>query len=359
MPANGQHTRPRVAITMGDPCGVGPEIIVKCLRSRSLLELCRPVIVGDVNALARARDLVGADLTMHLVEHPAELGKPAEAEAVAIISHSDLAREDLIFGQPSPATCRAVIGTIEAATHLALAGQVDAVCTCPINKAHLKKHGFAFPGHTEFLQELTGAAHVVMMLAGPRLRVALATIHHALAEVPHLLTEDLLHRTIAMTAEALLHDFGLARVHLGVAGLNPHAGEGGLFGHEERELIQPVIQRFQGLPYQVTGPWPPDTLFHRAYEGEFEAVVAMYHDQGLIPIKLVHFHDAVNVTLGLPIIRTSVDHGTAYELAGTGQAHPGSLEAALRLAVQMAQNRRRYSFEQMPSSQTGKGGTAE
>lgn len=360
MPANGHLTLPRVAITMGDPCGVGPEIIVKCLRSRSLFEHCRPVIVGDFNALARARDLIGANLTMRLVEHPAELGKPAEADAVTIISHSDLAREDLIFGQPSPATCRAVIGAIEEATRLALAGRVEAVCTCPINKAHLKKQGFAFPGHTEFLQELTGAVHVVMMLAGPRLRVALATIHHALAEVPRLLTEDLLYRTIAMTAQALRRDFGLTRVRLGVAGLNPHAGEDGLFGCEERELIQPVIQSFQGREgFQVTGPWSPDTLFHRAYEGEFEAVVAMYHDQGLIPIKLVHFHDAVNVTLGLPIIRTSVDHGTAYELAGTGQAHPGSLEAALRLAAHMARNRRRYSFEQIPSNQTDKYGTAE
>lgn len=345
MPTNGQHARPRVAITMGDPCGVGPEIIVKCLRSRSLLDHCQPVIVGDFNALERARDLVGADLTIRFVEHPADLEDATQAGAIPIISHSDLAREDLIFGQPSPATCQAVIGTIEEATRLALASRVDAVCTCPINKANLKKYGFAFPGHTEFLQELTGAAHVVMMLAGPRLRVALTTIHHALAEVPRLLTQDLLYHTIAITAEALRRDFGLATVRLAVAGLNPHAGEGGLFGREEGELIQPVIQRFQGLSYQVTGPLPPDTLFYRAYEGEFEAVVAMYHDQGLIPIKLVHFHDAVNVTLGLPIIRTSVDHGTAYELAGTGRAHSGSLEAALRLAVQMVQNRRRQTLK--------------
>jgi 4-hydroxythreonine-4-phosphate dehydrogenase len=233
-----------------------------------------------------------------------------------------------------------VISYIEEAARLALTGRVDAICTCPINKAKLRRHGFSFPGHTEFLQELTGADKVVMMLAGPRLRVSLATIHHALAEVPRILTADLLFRTIDTTAKALLRDFGLETVRLGVAGLNPHAGEEGLFGREEVEFMQPVIGRFHGAPYEVVGPLPPDTLFHRAYEGEFDAVVAMYHDQGLIPIKLVHFHDAVNITLGLPIIRTSVDHGTAYELAGTGKAHPGSLQAALRLAVQMARNRR-------------------
>jgi 4-hydroxythreonine-4-phosphate dehydrogenase len=233
-----------------------------------------------------------------------------------------------------------VIQYIEQAARFAMEGQIDAVCTCPINKANLQKHGFSFPGHTEFLQELTHAEEAVMMLSGARLRVSLVTIHHALADVPGILTEDLIYRTIAITAEALMCDFGLESVHLGVAGLNPHAGEQGRLGREELELIQPVIRRFHSAPYRVAGPFAPDSLFRRAYEGEFDAVVAMYHDQGLIPIKLVHFHDAVNVTLGLPIIRTSVDHGTAYDLAGTGKAHPGSLNAAIRLAVRLAQNRR-------------------
>jgi 4-hydroxythreonine-4-phosphate dehydrogenase len=343
MPVNGQQHRPRIALTMGDPCGVGPEIIVKCLQSRSIFEHCVPIIVGDFDALERALHLVGADLEIAAAEGPADLEHPGRPGSVTVISRARLARADLLFGQPSQATCQAVIGYIEEAARLALAGQVDAICTGPINKANLRRHGFPFPGHTEFLQELTGAEHVVMMLAGPRLRVALATIHHALAEVPRILTQDLLYRTIAITAEALWRDFGLETVRLGVAGINPHAGEEGLFGREEVELIQPVIQRFQGRAYRVAGPLSPDTLFHRAYEGEFDAVIAMYHDQGLIPIKLVHFHDAVNVTLGLPIVRTSVDHGTAYELAGTGKAHPGSLQAALRLASQMAHNRRLQS----------------
>lgn len=334
-----QYPRLRIAITMGDPCGVGPEIIVKCLQSQSIFEPWVPVIVGDRHALERACRLLGAELALRLVEHPDELDDAATAGTVAVISHSQLARHDLVFGQPTPATCQAVIHSIEEATRLALAGRVAAVCTCPINKAVLQRHGFTFPGHTEFLQALTGADRVVMMLAGPRLRVSLVTIHHALALVPRILSADLLYHTIAITAEALRRDFGISPVRLGVAGLNPHAGEGGLFGREELELIQPVIQGFQDQPCQVVGPVSPDTLFHRAYEGEFDAVIAMYHDQGLIPIKLVHFHDAVNVTLGLPIIRTSVDHGTAYELAGTGQAHPGSLRAALGLALEMARNR--------------------
>jgi 4-hydroxythreonine-4-phosphate dehydrogenase len=345
MSTSSRPHRPRVAITMGDPCGVGPEVIVSCLQSQSLFDHCSPIVIGDINALRRAMELLGADLKVHLTRDLLSLEHSARHGTIPVLNLSDLTPEDLVYGQPTSATCRAVIHYIEKAAHLALEGQVEAICTCPINKANLQKHGFSFPGHTEFLQKLTHAKQVVMMLAGPRLRVSLATIHHALAEVPRILTEDLIYRTVDITAEALFRDFGLESVRLGVASLNPHAGEQGRFGREELELIQPVIRRFQGRSYQVTGPFPPDTLFHRAYEGEFDAVIAMYHDQGLIPIKLVHFHDAVNVTLGLPIIRTSVDHGTAYELAGTGKAHPGSLNAAIRLAVQMSRNRRLRSLQ--------------
>lgn len=345
MSTSSRPYRPRVAITMGDPCGVGPEIIVSCLQSQSLFDHCQPIVIGDPNALRRAIELLGADLKVDLTRDLCNLAHSVPPGTISVLGLSDLTPEDLVYGRPSSATCKAVIHYIEEAAHLALDGQVEAVCTCPINKANLQKYGFLFPGHTEFLQELTHAEEVVMMLAGPRLKVSLATIHHALAEVPRILTEDLIYRTIDITAEALFRDFSLESVRLGVAGLNPHAGEQGRFGREELELIQPVIRRFQGRSYQVAGPFSPDTLFHMAYEGEFDAVIALYHDQGLIPIKLVHFYDAVNVTLGLPIIRTSVDHGTAYELAGTGTAHPGSLEAAIRLAVQMAHNRRMRSLQ--------------
>jgi 4-hydroxythreonine-4-phosphate dehydrogenase len=341
--------RPRVAITMGDPCGVGPEIIVKALSSPAPFEQLLPVVIGEVKALECALNELGAPTNIHLLKGLENLENLSQPGVICVVNPSNLSTEDIAYGQPSPATCQAVIQYVEEAARLALSGQVDAVCTCPIHKANLQKCGFSFPGHTEFFQDLTQAKEVVMMLAGPRLRVSLVTIHHALVEVPEILTEELIYRTIHITAEALLRDFGLESVRLGVAGLNPHAGEQGRFGREEIELIQPVIRRFRKGPYQVAGPFSPDTLFHRAYEGEFDAVVAMYHDQGLIPIKLVHFHNAVNVTLGLPIIRTSVDHGTAYDLAGTGKAHSGSLEAALRLAAQMVRNRRQRASQPAPA----------
>ena len=335
-----QCSRPRIVITMGDPCGVGPEVIVKAHSSPDLAAHCLPVVIGEVKALERAVALLGADLNIRLLSDPADLDRVSQPGVIGVINPSPLTPEDIVYGKPSQAACRAVIQYIEEAVRLALSHQVDAICTCPIHKANLQEHGFPFPGHTEFLQHLTHTEEVVMMLAGPRLRVSLVTIHHALVNVPGMLSQELIHRTIRITAEALKRDFGLKSVRLAVSGLNPHAGEDGRFGREELDLIQPVIQRFKGGSYLVAGPFSPDTVFQRAYEGEFDAVIAMYHDQGLIPIKLVHFHDAVNVTLGLPIIRTSVDHGTAYDLAGTGNAHPGSLNAALRLAVKMAQNRR-------------------
>jgi 4-hydroxythreonine-4-phosphate dehydrogenase len=196
--------------------------------------------------------------------------------------------------------------------------------------------GYAYPGHTELLAEKTGAPEVAMMLAGGEFRVVLATVHCALTEVPRRLTTEGLARLFRLTCRSLARDFGLARAPLGVAALNPHAGEGGMFGREEETIIAPAVAQAQGEGLPVEGPFPADTLFWRHHQGEFAAIIAMYHDQGLIPLKLLHFMDAVNVTLGLPIIRTSVDHGTAYNLAGTGQAHPGSLQAAIQMAARMA-----------------------
>jgi 4-hydroxythreonine-4-phosphate dehydrogenase len=322
----GRHGhKPRIAITMGDPCGVGPEIIVKALTASDITEECEPVVIGEPSALRRALNVMGK--------------APDMLKTLRVINPQELSPADLAYGRPTEATCRAVVQYIETAVHMALRGEIDAVCTCPIHKANLNRHGFSFPGHTEFLQSLTQAKDVVMMLAGPRLRVSLVTIHNALAQVPELLTAERLQKTIRITGEALVRDLAMEAPRLAVAGLNPHAGEGGLFGNEEADVIRPVIESFHGAPYQVSGPYPPDTLFLRAFNGEFDAVVCMYHDQGLIPIKLVHFEDAVNVTLGLPIIRTSVDHGTAYDLAGTGKAGDGSLRAAVRLASSMAFNR--------------------
>jgi 4-hydroxythreonine-4-phosphate dehydrogenase len=331
------NDKPIVAITMGDPCGIGPEIIAQALSSGSLHQLCRPVVVGDPAALKRAVELVGAQLQVHPLSEWADL--PSDPVSLAVYSVSQLTPQDMVYGQPTRDAARATITAIEVAAKAAMTGQVDAVCTCPIHKANLHRHGFDFPGHTEFLAHLTKAPHVVMMLAGPRLRVALATIHEPLARVPRLLVPKLLHRTIHITGTALLRDFAIKTPRIAVAGLNPHAGEQGLFGREEETVIGPVVETFAGAAFAVSGPYSPDTVFVRAYSGEFDTVIAMYHDQGLIPIKLVHFHDAVNVTLGLPIIRTSVDHGTAYDLAGTGKARPTSLIEAVRLAATMAVHR--------------------
>lgn len=328
---------------MGDPCGVGPEILVKALAARERCGRCAVLVVGDPLALDRASDLLKKDVAFQSVKDIARFKPDESPNTVMLYTPFPLSIEDITYGKPSEKTCHAVIRYIECAVRLALDGYVDAICTCPINKANLQRYGFRFPGHTEFLRELTQTRDVVMMLAGPRLRVALVTIHNAISQVPGLINRDRIARTISIAADALRRDFGIYKPRIAVAGLNPHAGEDGRFGNEEIDVILPVVKSFAGSPFHVVGPLPPDTVFHRAYEGEFDAVIAMYHDQGLIPIKLVHFMEAVNVTLGMPIVRTSVDHGTAYDLAGTGKAYEGSLLAAIRCAAAMVENRLKAS----------------
>ena len=278
-----RNPKPVIAVTMGDPCGVGPEILAKALGSPDVFEFCSPLVIGDPLTLSRAMDLVENRLPVHQVEEVPTSSDFADPGVVHLISPKFLTPEDIAFGEPSAVACHAAIEYIETAVRFAVDEKVDAICTCPIHKANLHRHGFAFPGHTEFLKELTHTSDVVMMLAGSRLRVALATIHNALSEVPGLLTPERLRKTIRITADALMSDFGLKSPRLAVAALNPHAGEGGRFGNEERELIRPVIEEFISDPCEVSGPYPPDTIFHRAYKKEFDAVVAMYHDQGLGP----------------------------------------------------------------------------
>ncbi|MFH0843935.1 MAG: 4-hydroxythreonine-4-phosphate dehydrogenase PdxA, partial [Pseudomonadota bacterium] len=219
--------------------------------------------------------------------------------------------------------------------------EIAAMVTCPINKALMNEAGYHFDGHTQLIASLTKTDHYVMMLAGERLRVSLVTIHCGLREVPTKLNRDSIYQTIMITSKALERDFGIERPRIAVAALNPHAGESGLFGSEEKEIIKPALDRAANEGCRVEGPFPADTLFYKAALGQFDAVVAMYHDQGLIPLKLLHFSDAVNITLGLPIIRTSVDHGTAYDIAGKGIADPSSLKAAVRTALRMAESRAR------------------
>lgn len=331
-------TKPVIAVSMGDPCGVGPEIIAKALLLEGRPTDFVPLVIGDVRALQRACLVVGAEFNfrpLRTIEEAIHVGA-----RIPMLPRSDLTADGLVYGAPTEQSCRATIEYIKTAAELAMAGSVEAICTCPIHKANLQRSGFAFPGHTEFLQHLTAAGQVVMMLAGPRLKVSLATIHTPLAGVPRLLNQHCLSAVIHLTGEALLRDFALPSPRVAVAGLNPHAGEGGQFGDEEQTVIRPAIESFRDNErFQVSGPYSADTLFYRAYQGEFDAVVAMYHDQGLIPIKLIHFNQAVNLTLGMPIIRTSVDHGTAYDIVGSGKVDTGSFHAALQMAGTLARNR--------------------
>jgi 4-hydroxythreonine-4-phosphate dehydrogenase len=224
------------------------------------------------------------------------------------------------------------------AVEAAEAGTVDAVVTAPINKRAMAMAGVDFPGHTELIAQRTGTPRVGMMLAGKTLRVVLVTIHVPIYKVPSLLTPRRIYDTILLTDRSLKERFGIPRPKLAVAALNPHAGEEGMFGDEEGQIITPALEMAGEYGIQVSGPHPPDTVFYQAAHGRFDAVICMYHDQGLIPFKLLHFEDGVNTTLGLPIIRTSVDHGTAYDIAGTGQADPGSLKAAIFMAAEQARN---------------------
>ncbi|HEY5764958.1 MAG TPA: 4-hydroxythreonine-4-phosphate dehydrogenase PdxA [Candidatus Deferrimicrobiaceae bacterium] len=326
-------TLPRIAVTMGDPAGVGPEIAVQAHAAAEIFSLCRPVVYGDRRILERAAALLGSRVEV------AAAGEPAPGR-ILVNEGSFLRPEETPFGEPSLPGSKAMANYIRKAAADVRAGAADAIVTCPISKEGLRAAGVPYPGHTEMLADLCGGADVVMMLAGERLRVALATIHVSLRRALELLSPGVIERTIMITDRFFRAYMDTAAPRIAVAGVNPHAGEGGLFGDEERTLVAPAVAACRRRGIDATGPWPPDTIFYRAYRGEFDVVVAMTHDHGLIPLKLVHFEDGVNVTMGLPILRTSVDHGTAYDIAGTGTANPASLLAAIRMAARMAASRK-------------------
>jgi 4-hydroxythreonine-4-phosphate dehydrogenase len=329
--------RPLLALTMGDPVGVGPEIMALALADPAIYRTCRPLVLGDFPAMERARQHLTPDLTLHPVKNSSE--GLYQTGTIDLLALSSLAPDDLNHSHPTVGGGKAMVTYILAAIEMALTEEAAGMVTGPISKASLHLAGYRYPGHTELLADRTGAAEVAMMLAGGKFRVVLATIHCPLSDVPGLLSSEALIRLFNLTSSSLQRDFGISKPSLGVAALNPHASEGGLFGDEEKEVIIPAVLEARGRGLAVSGPFPADTLFWRHAQGEFDAICAMYHDQGLIPLKLLHFMDAVNVTLGLPIIRTSVDHGTAYDLAGTGDAHPGSLKAAIFMAAEMAGRR--------------------
>jgi 4-hydroxythreonine-4-phosphate dehydrogenase len=284
---------PRVGITVGDPAGIGPEIARKAAADVGVRAVCEPVLYGRIDAA------------------------------------------DVVVGQVSAGAGRAAHAAIVEAVADARAGRIAAIATAPIHKEAFAAAGFPWRGHTELLAELTGSPRVAMMFYAEALRVILATVHIPISEVPRALTRVVVEGTIELSA-AELPRFGFASPRIAVAGLNPHAGEHGIIGHEDDEVLRPAIEEMQRRGVNVDGPFPADTVFVRAMRGEFDAVVACYHDQGLIPVKLVAFGRAVNVTLGLPIVRTSVDHGTAFDIAGKDVADPSSMIEAVKLAARLA-----------------------
>ncbi len=322
-------------ITMGCPVGIGPEIIVR-LFNNHLFDHGRIVVVGDYLLLKE----VAAEMDSSSVVTRWQTGSPAGKGVIPVLSVSDLGYDKSRWGKPDKKTGKAMARYIEKAVELVLNQQGLGIVTCPISKYSLQLAGYSFPGHTEMLAHLTRTNRFRMMMAGDKLKVILATIHEPLNRVATLLNVDLLADCIEMTILSLCNDFGIAAPRVAVAGLNPHGGENGMFGDEEQRIILPAITKVKSLG-NVTGPWPPDTVFYEAVKGKYDAVVALYHDQGLIPFKLLHFDDGVNVTLGLPIVRTSVDHGTAYNIAGSFQADESSLVAAVNMAKQIVFNRQR------------------
>ena len=326
-------TSPLIAITMGDPAGIGPEIIIKALGAETVFARCRPVVVGDAGTLSDTAHWLQMPVVINAIERLAAGNfKPG---VLNLLPLTHLSSGEITVGAPQKKGGEAAYRYIEQGVALTKAGVVDALVTAPISKEALNAAGYPFPGHTELLAAMTGAKDQVMMLAGPRLRVALVTTHLPLREVSARLSQEKIKKTIQITAQWLREYFGISTPRLAVAGLNPHAGEGGLFGSEEAAIIKPAIEECRRAGIVVQGPFPADSLFFHAVSGEYDAVVSMYHDQGLIPLKLLHFRDGVNITLGLPIIRTSVDHGTGYDIAGQGKADPTSLINAILTASQM------------------------
>ena len=312
----------KIGVTLGDPSGIGPEIVVRALAKLDRARLQQIVIFGDQAPFHLACLQVGS----------------TPAVEIAAAAQTGLRESDLQFGHPSNATARAQVAYLEAAVVAIRSGEIAALATAPISKSEASRAGFAFPGHTEFLAAELGAERVAMMFAGPKLKVVLATVHEALATLPEVLTQARIESAIELAAHSLRRDFGIERPTIGVLGLNPHAGEAGRFGDEEARVIAPAIAAMRerlGDQVLLSGPLVPDAAFRMP----LDCFVAMYHDQGLIPVKLVDFDESVNMTLGLPIVRTSPDHGVAYDIAGQGRARATSMSAAIALAFQLTESR--------------------
>ncbi len=329
--------RPLLALTLGDTAGVGLEIVLKALADPEVRAAARMLVVGDAGILRARAKRLGLEYDLRAVGSAEEV-RAGEIERGVLRGSKARGAEEGVIGRVDADAGRASVTWVKEAARLAMAGEVDGMVTAPINKLALKRGGFDYEGHTEILGEVTGA-EPVMMLVGGGLRVAIVTRHCALREVPGLLAKDEIVRTARVVAGALERDFGVAEPRVGVLALNPHASDGGRFGDEEERVVAPAIAELRASGVCATGPLVPDVAFWRALRGEYDALVAMYHDQGLIPLKTIAFDRGVNVTLGLPIVRTSPDHGTAFDIAAKGAASARSFIEAVKLCALMARNR--------------------
>lgn len=330
--------RPLLGITMGDACGVGPEVILKALAHREVYEICRPVVIGLADFLLRDMAIAGVDLDIQVVEEPESgqfvCGVVDVWQPIAV----DVLQVQL--AKVCPEAGRAAAEWVMAGIDLALANRIDGIVTAPLNKEAMNKAGYDYAGHTELLAERTGSPIAHLMLASERMNVSHVTGHIPLAEVTKRLNTELIYNTIVLTREALI-GMGRENPKLAICGVNPHAGENGLFGLEDAKMILPAVERAQKNGWLVDGPLPGDTVFFKVYDGRYDGAVAMYHDQGHAPAKLVAFDDAVNVTLGLPIVRASVDHGTAFDIAGQGIAKVVNMLQTIRVGAQLANQRKK------------------
>jgi 4-hydroxythreonine-4-phosphate dehydrogenase len=341
----GAGERPLLAITSGDPAGIGPEVTLKALADAAVYDWCRPIVIGDMRILARAARVLGLEQSCLRVVPAVEQAK-FEPGGVDVLDLHNADPAACPWGQVTPAAGRAAVEYVLRGVDLAVAGAVEGIVTAPLNKEAMQRAGFHWAGHTELLAERTGSGRVTMMLTNRDMRVLHVSTHVSLREAIDRVTTARVVEVIGLAQQGI-RDLGITRPRIAVAGLNPHAGEGGLFGREEIEIITPAVEQARAAGLDVTGPLPPDTIFWRARNGEFDGVVAMYHDQGHIPMKLLGFDEGVNVSIGLPIIRTSVDHGTAFDIAGRGVAGHASMVEALRVAAQMALARRWQGQDRM------------
>lgn len=333
-----QQIKPLLAITMGDPAGIGPEIIVKALQLPNIWRVCRPLVIGSRTLMEQTAHALGIPQVVMSMDSRdfSSTTRRVRRGLLPIYDPFALTIRPVKPGRITARSGEMAVRCIQTAVRLAQAQYVQGMVTAPINKQAMHLAGYRYPGHTEMLADLTKTEEAGMMIVGGPLKVSFATTHLPLREVPDLLTPALILRAIRLAHQGLTQLFRIPKPRIGVAGLNPHGGENGLFGDEEKRLIHPAVQQAKKHGMACTGPHPADTLFGKAVQGTFDGIVALYHDQGLIPLKTVAFGHCVNITLGLPIIRTSVDHGTAYDIAGQAKADPTSLVEAMMLAAKLA-----------------------